>query len=193
MESRERTVKIRRNSHYGYSPIACLTLKTVSRATGEKNSLLFLCKFLTPELSGVFLEVFMKKVVTVLLCVVLACTLFVGCGGKNTVLKETDEFIVLTPSDGFAGKKLSEFMDFAKENGELDYKLENSMVTSVNGIDNPADYSYCWMLYTDDAENSNSAWGTIEYEGKTYASAALGATELVIAENCTYIWVYTEF
>ena len=49
------------------------------------------------------------------------------------------------------------------------------------------------MLYTDDAENSNDAWGTVVYEGKTYASATLGAESLVIAEDCVYIWVYTKF
>ena len=140
-----------------------------------------------------FKEILMKKLASLLLCVMLACAVLCGCGGKNTVLKENDQFIVLTPTDDFAGKKLSEFMDFAKGKGTLDYKLENGMVTSVNGIDNPADYSYCWMLYTDDAENSNAAWGTIEYSAKVYASASLGATELVIAKGCVYIWVYTKF
>ena len=135
----------------------------------------------------------MKKFLALSLCVMLACAMLFGCGGKNTVLKETDEFIVLVPTEDYAGKKLSEFMDYAKEQGELDYKLENGMVTSVNGIDNPADYSYCWMLYTDDAENSNDAWGTIQYKEKTYASATLGASALVIAKDCTYIWVYTKF
>lgn len=136
---------------------------------------------------------FMKKLVCVFLCFAIICAGLLGCGGKNTVLKESDRFIILTPSEEFTGKKLSDFMDYTKEQGTLDYKLENGMVTSVNGIDNPADYSYCWMLYTDDAEKSNTAWGTIEFNGKNYASATLGANALIIAKDCTYIWVYTKF
>lgn len=186
-------MKIRRNSHYGYSPIACLTLKTVSRATGEKNSLLFLCKFLTPELSGVFLEVFMKKAVTVLLCVVLACTLFVGCGAKTKVLKETNKFIVITPSENFVGKTLKDCMDDLKTRGELEFTEQNSefgaFINSVNGIANTS--SMYWMLYTDDAENSDN-WSKIEYQSKTYNIANYGASSLVIAKDCIYIWVYTE-
>ena len=49
------------------------------------------------------------------------------------------------------------------------------------------------MLYTDDSENSNTAWGQIEYDGKIYGSAALGAGELVIKDGLTYIWYYQAF
>ena len=135
----------------------------------------------------------MKKTVALLLCVMLFCALLCGCGAKTKVLKETDEFIVITPSEDFVGKTLKDCMDDLKTRGELEFTVNNGMISSINGIDNPADYSYCWMLYTDDAANSNDAWGTIEYDGKTYASATLGAESLVIAEDCVYIWVYTKF
>lgn len=135
----------------------------------------------------------MKKTVALLLCVMLFCALLCGCGAKTKVLKETDEFIVITPSEDFVGKTLKDCMDDIKTRGELEFTVNNGMISSINGIDNPADYSYCWMLYTDDAENSNDAWGTVVYEGKTYASATLGAESLVIAEDCVYIWVYTKF
>ena len=62
----------------------------------------------------------MKKIITTLACLVFACAFLLGCGGKYTVLKETDEFIVLTPSEDYEGKKLSEFMDVIKNRGELD-------------------------------------------------------------------------
>lgn len=135
----------------------------------------------------------MKKTVAFIVCLILACALFCGCGAKTKVLKETDEFIVINPSADFVGKTLEECMNDLKERGKLDYKIESEMVVSINNIDNPADYSSCWMLYTDDAENSNAAWDTIEYNGKTYSSSSLGATALTIAEGCAYIWVYTEF
>ena len=82
-------------------------------------------------------------------------------------------------------------MQSEKEQNKLDFAIEDSMVVSIDGIKNTTN-TY-WMLYTDDAENANDAWGTIEHDGKTYASATLGAESLVIAKDCTYIWVYTKF
>jgi hypothetical protein len=49
------------------------------------------------------------------------------------------------------------------------------------------------MLYTSDAENSNSAWGTVEYDGKEYGSAVSGAETLKIKADQLYIWVYQSF
>ena len=136
----------------------------------------------------------MKKIVTLLLCIMLAFALLCGCGAKTKVLKETDKFIIITPSEDFVGKTLKDCMDDLKTRGELDFTEQDSefgaFINSVNGIANTS--STYWMLYTDDAENSNDAWGTIEYDGTTYASASLGASSLVIAKGCIYIWVYTE-
>ena len=118
-----------------------------------------------------------------------------ACSKKDpTVIKDTDEFIVLKPTDDFAGKKLIEFMDYTKSQGTLDYTSDTSaygaFIDSVNGIKN--DGNNYWMLYTDDGDNSNSAWGEISYKDKIYASAALGASDLVIKAGCSYIWVYTK-
>ena len=135
----------------------------------------------------------MKKIIALSLCIMLLCAFLCGCEAKTKVLKETDEFIVITPSEEFVGKTLKDCMDDLKTRGELEFSVNKGMISSINGIDNPADYSYCWMLYTDDAENGNDAWGTIEHAGKTYASATLGAESLVIAKGCVYIWVYTKF
>ena len=49
-------MKTRRNGHYGYSPNACQALKAVSRAKGEKNSLLFAYIFLPPEFRAFFID-----------------------------------------------------------------------------------------------------------------------------------------
>ena len=125
----------------------------------------------------------MKKIVALFLCVVLACVFLCGC---DNVGKK----VVLSPSENFVGKTLSEFMQSEKDQDKLDFVIEKSMVVSIDGIKNTTN-TY-WMLYTDDAENSNDAYGTIEHEGKTYASATLGAESLIIAEGCVYIWVYTK-
>ena len=71
--------------------------------------------------------------------------------------------------------------------------VKDGMIVSVNGIDNPADFSSCWMLYTSDPENSNSAWGTVEYNKVEYGSAVSGAEALKIKPDHIYIWVYQSF
>ena len=126
----------------------------------------------------------MKKIVALLLCVMFSCALLCGC---DNVGKK----VVLTPSEDFVGKTLSEFMQAEKDQEDLDFVIDNGMVVSLDGVKNTTN-TY-WMLYTDDTANSNDTWGTIEHEGKTYASATLGADSLVIAKDCVYIWVYTKF
>ena len=84
-------------------------------------------------------------------------------------------------------------MNYLKDDGKLSFELDNGMVSSVNGIDNPADWSSCWMLYTSDVDNANSGWGTIDYNGKVYGSAILGAELLTVKDGCLYIWVFQSF
>ena len=75
-----------------------------------------------------------------------------------------------------------------------DYTIgADGMITSINGIENPADYSSCWMLYTSDAENANASWGTVEFEGAEYGSAISGAETLKIKPDQLYIWVFKSF
>lgn len=129
-------------------------------------------------------EKLMKKIAALLLCVALFCAFLCGC---DNVGKK----VVLTPQSEFVGQTLAIFMENEKEQGRLNFVIEKSMVVSIDGVKNTTN-TY-WMLYTDDAENSNDAWGTIEHDGKVYASATLGAESLVIADGCTYIWVFTKF
>ena len=77
---------------------------------------------------------------------------------------------------------------------DRDYTIgPDGMITSINGIENPADFSSCWMLYTSDVENSNTAWGTVEYQGVKYGSAISGAETLKIKPDQLYIWVFQSF
>ena len=128
----------------------------------------------------------------IVLCVImLVLSMFFGCSkADNIVLKENDKFIVLSPTDDFAGKSLEEFMADCKEKGKLDYRTGNGMITSVNGIDNSASEGLYWMLYTDDETRSNPAYGTADYQDKTYAMASYGAESLIIEKGCIYIWAY---
>ena len=88
---------------------------------------------------------------------------------------------------------LSAYMDELQKEGEITFIKSGGMLVSVNGKANDSDYNPCWMLYTSDAENSNFAWGSVEYQGKVYLSASLGMDELIVKNGETYIWWYQTF
>ena len=141
----------------------------------------------------------MKKSLSVLLvmAVLAGMFLFTACQNEKLVIKDSDTYIVSKTTekaiDGATDMTLMDYMETLKEKGELEFSVSNGMITSINGIDNPADYSSCWMLYTSDEDNANVAWGTAEYEGKEYGSAISGAETLKIKADQLYIWVYKSF
>ena len=140
-----------------------------------------------------------KKILACLLAALLLMNilLLAGCQSEPLVIKESDTCIVLKVTEEAIGGNtdmvLIDYMDTLVKEGKLTCTIENGMVTSINGIDNPADFSSCWMLYTSDADNSNAAWGTVEFEGNQYGSAISGAETLKIKAGQLYIWVYKSF
>ena len=143
----------------------------------------------------------MKKCFNAIVSLLLfvAMLALAGCFAKKTpmVIKESDTYIVITVSSEQMEltdtTTLVEYMNALKEDGELDFEMANGMVSSVNGIENPADWSSCWMLYTSDTDNANTAWGEVEYKGEVYGSAILGAESLTVKEGCLYIWIFQSF
>lgn len=146
-----------------------------------------------------------QKILSCLLAILIlaSTTLLTGCNGEPLikseplVIKDSDTYIVIKTTKEAMGDKtdllLIDYMQILKDKGELEFKIVDGMITSINGIDNPADYSSCWMLYTSDETMSNVAWGTVEYEGKEYGSAVSGAETLQIKADQLYIWVYKSF
>jgi len=120
---------------------------------------------------------------------------FVGCKEtrESTSIVRTEKqenlFAIYFEEAG-EGEKLIDVMKSLKKKGELTYVLENGMLMEMNGKANAADFSACWMLYTTDEELSNSAWGTVEYDGKTLGSAMFGANDMPVVTGETYVWVY---
>ena len=139
----------------------------------------------------------MKKLTKILAILLLMLSLVLtGCKQEPLVIKDSDTYIVIKTTEeamgGDADMLLVEYMEYMREEG-LEFEVVDGMVVSINGIANPADYSSCWMLYTSDVENSNTAWGTVEYEGKEYGSAISGAETLKIKANEIYIFVFKSF
>ena len=140
-----------------------------------------------------------RKILSCLLAMlmIVSAVALTGCQKEPLVIKDSDTCIVIKVTQEAMGDKtdmlLIDYMQTLKDKGELEFKIADGMVTSVNGIDNPVDFSSCWMLYTSDEALSNAAWGTVEYEGKEYGSAVVGAEKLTIKPDQLYIWVYQSF
>ena len=139
-----------------------------------------------------------KRLSCLLAVLILACSLLLpGCKEEPLVIKDSDTYIVIkTTAESLGGKTdmlLIDYMNELVQKGELTCTIADGMITSINGIENPADYSSCWMLYTSDAENANASWGTVEYEGVEYGSAISGAETLKIKADQLYIWVFKSF
>ena len=151
----------------------------------------------------------MKKSLSLLLVLLMTCMLLLpGCQQDPLVIETPDAdpetnliitqdhvIIKITQEalNGEADMTLMDYMETLKDGGELEFSVSDGMITSINGIENPADYSSCGMLYTSDEDNANKAWGTVEYEGKEYGSAISGAETLKIKADQLYIWVYKSF
>ncbi len=202
-ESRGSAVQFRRNSHYGKSPIAYPSNyeRKISWAL-KKNVKTDRFYFCVPEKARFFIikgRFIMKKISILILALLSLFYIFsFGCiGEKKFVIKESDTYIVILVPENQTGiaddTTLIQYMYKLKDMGQLEFAVKDGMITSINGIDNAGDWSKCWMLYTSDCENSNSAWGSLEYKGNTYGSAIFGAESLKIKKGFLYIWYYQSF
>ena len=142
----------------------------------------------------------MKNATIRLFCLILvlslACSVMLtGCQKEPLVIKDSETCIVIKPTEeSMDGEMLLiDYMNKLAGEGKLECTISNGMITSINGIENPADFSSCWMLYTSDTENANTAWGTVEYNGVEYGSAISGAEVLKIKPGQLYIWVFQSF
>ena len=137
------------------------------------------------------MKVFRKVMVSLLLVLTaaLSSVWFFACG------KSADgvEPLVIVADESAAGKTLLQVMSEKEEDEEFSYKIKDGMIVEINGTENDLDYNPCWMLYTSDQENSNTAWGEYEYNGETLGSASVGADSLIVKSGETYVWVYQEF
>jgi hypothetical protein len=134
----------------------------------------------------------MKKTALIL---VLILTLSLCACGKNPApiaVTATDTIVSISVPQGETGTLL-DYMKTLQSRGALTFTMDGTLLTEMNGTKNAADFSSCWMLYTDDTEFSEASYGTATFEGKTYASALMGAEALPIKEGCTYLWVYQSF
>ena len=113
------------------------------------------------------------------------CLSFVACN------QEAKPVVITVSEEVSSETTLLVYMQDLQENGNLSFTVQNGMVAEMNGVKNGV--NGCWMLYTSDENNADTAWGTYEYEGAILGSATLGASELVVVANAVYVWVYQTF
>ena len=146
----------------------------------------------------------MKKLmalVLTLICALMfaACDLsllmgLLGTGNSIAEVAKTENMVVITVNEAEDGVTLLSVMESLLAEGKLTYTYgADGLVTSIEGQENAADWSACWMLYTSDAELANTDWGTVEYNGVAYGSAIVGAGALEVIEGGIYIWSYQSF
>lgn len=152
----------------------------------------------------------MLKKVLVVLTILSTLLCFVSCSksdesvkSKNpalaaTLVKVDGDVITITVDSDYLDitetTVLLDYMKALKNDGALDYTLsKDGMITAINGKENPADWSKCWMLYSNDTELSNGEWGTVTVNGVTYLSAVLGAESLPIKDGKIYVWEFKSF
>lgn len=135
-----------------------------------------------------------KLLLTVLVLTVVTAIAAYGCADKQTTTyaKNGDTFVFTVTSVVEDGDTLIDYMESLKGSNSLtSYTIENGMITEINGL--VASNGVYWMLYTDDAENSNETWGNVTVDGVTYSSAILGAESLQIKQGCSYVWMAQQF
>lgn len=164
----------------------------------------------------------MKRIITALCLLVLSCSFaFAACGKTNpessvsvdpessssvsfesshpiavfaySVEKTSETRVVIRVAEATVEYTLAEVMEMAKTEGKLTYEASESMLASIDGKANAADYSSCWMLYTSDTELSNAEWGTITVDGNELGSAIVGMNGLPVIAGGTYVWEYVTF
>ena len=139
----------------------------------------------------------LKRKILALLLVVVAIFSFACYGGGNVkcqLISSSQTRVVIYVEEADGNVTVENCMEaLAAMTDSFSYKTQGGMVTEINGVENPADYSYCWMLYTSDADMANEEWGTITYEGKTLGSAIVGAEKLVVDVGEIYVWEYVKF
>ena len=113
--------------------------------------------------------------------------------GDDGIRKLTDEdkYLLIT-ADENASNLLSLMQEKAAAN-EFTFTLSGTMVTSINGVENAADWSYCWMVYTTDSDYAVKEYGQVKLGKTVYTSAALGAESLPVEKGEKYLWVYVAF
>ena len=129
-----------------------------------------------------------------LLCSVFCFVACVTVGkAKAVVVERTATLVVICVNETDEKATLFDVMEDLQKENALQFELTGTMLKSLNGTENAADFSSCWMLYTSDTEMGNTEYGTYDYGKVACVSAILGGESLIVSAGEYYVWVYTTF
>ena len=133
-----------------------------------------------------------------LISAIFSLTCVVACQKSDgtyqaEVLESTESVVVIRVDETDGEATLYDIMCTLKENGKLDFVSENSAygqsIVSINGVENPADWSYYWASYTTDSQN-----GSVEQkqviDGVEWYYAMAGISSLKVKAGCSYRFQY---
>ena len=132
-------------------------------------------------------------------CVILAsCSLFGVKSGEvksAKVLEKSENLVVIQVEKCGEGATVFNAMQWLKEKGELEFVSEPSAygesLLSLNGKDNPADWSFYWQFYVCDEAQGNVDL-TYVYEENTCYYANAGISGITVQDGGIYLWVFED-
>lgn len=94
-------------------------------------------------------------------------------------------------------KRVEDLMGEIAEEGFFSYSGNKSLaglfLTEIDSVIIEDIMSEGFFFYADDAENTNTEWGSYQFDGKTLNSTTVGVTEMPVKNGCKYAFVYTEY
>lgn len=139
-----------------------------------------------------------SKVLVVLLIAIFAVCMFTACGDKEPANGNKVTLVIIdeTGTELFnkTFKTESATLKAVFDEKEIPYTMDASgtMVSSIYDKANPADWSYCWMFYTN-ADGMTDGTFPYTYKDVQYGSVSYGATELQMKDGATYVIVFVKF
>ncbi len=141
-----------------------------------------------------------KTIIATLLLAIVSAFCLVACDKNNdpdklscSVKESGETFVVISVDQADGDFLLLDCMSALQKEGKMTYEMQGTMVQSINGKANTANFSSCWMLYTTDSEFSTTEYGSYTWGGQEMGSAILGAEALPVLEGALYAWVYVTF
>ena len=143
----------------------------------------------------------MKRITQFFLTVwlaVLTAFAFVSCessGEANAeVLESTQSVLIISVSETDGNATLYDVMKELRADGKIDFKSESSTygesLLSVNGVDNPPDWSWYWASYTTDEDNGTDE---VKIDGETWYYSAAGISSLKVKKGEKYMFRYIQY
>jgi|GEM_PF-6856285 len=143
-----------------------------------------------------------KKVFSFLAVLVLAVCVLFGCGAEGlpsasatAAVNYVRVAVVDKDSNVLFDEEVSTYsstLDKVLQEQSIPFTISGGFVTSVYNIENAADWSYCWMFYTNAAGMTDGTY-PYTYDGTAYGSASMGLSELAIKDGATYVIVCVVF